>query len=60
MAPVAAVAAGVVIGSIVASLPPSCRNEVVNGKTYYYCDGTWYLPYYEGSVLKYKVVNPPR
>jgi hypothetical protein len=54
------VAAGVVIGSIVAALPPGCDTEVVNGTTYYYCNGNWYLPYYEGSTLKYKIVNAPR
>jgi hypothetical protein len=58
--PVGAVAAGVVIGSIVSALPPNCQNVVVDGTTYYYCNGTYYLPYYEGSVLKYRVVNPPQ
>ena len=58
--PVGAVATGVVIGSLVATLPSDCNTEVVNGTTYYYCNGTWYLPYYEGSVLKYRVVSPPR
>jgi hypothetical protein len=58
--PAGAVTAGIVVGSIVAALPPGCESEVVEGTTYYHCNGTWYLPYYEGSVLKYKVVRPPR
>jgi len=56
----AAIGMGIVIGTIVASLPPDCVNEVVDGTTYYRCHDTWYLPYYEGSVLKYRVVNAPR
>jgi hypothetical protein len=58
--PVGAVAAGVVIGTIVATLPSGCSEEKVNGTTYYYCDGNWYLPYYDGGVLKYKIVNSPK
>jgi len=58
--PAGAVTAGIVIGSIVAALPSGCQTVEVEGTTYYYCNGTYYLPYYEGNVLKYRVVNPPK
>jgi hypothetical protein len=44
----------------VATLPPDCRNVIVGGTTYQYCDGVYYLPYYEAGVLKYRVVDSPR
>ncbi len=57
--PVGAVAAGVAAGTILSALPPSCRETSVEGNTYFECDGTWYQPYYEGGILKYRVVEDP-
>ena len=54
------VAAGVAIGTVLATLPSGCREVVVASTTYFECDGTWYRPYYEGGVLKYRVVENPR
>jgi len=51
----AAVVTAVAIGTIVASLPPSCSTVVTNGVTYHNCSGTWYRP--QGS--QYVVVNSP-
>lgn len=48
------------VGTIVATLPAECEKVVISGTTYYECDGKYYLPYYEGGVLKYKVVDNPR
>ncbi len=56
----APVAAGIAIGATVASLPPSCSTEVINGVTYYNCGGTYYQPAYDGPNLVYVVVSPPR
>jgi hypothetical protein len=46
--------------SILANLPPECVEERVNGKMYYNCGGTYYLPFYDGDVLKYKKVPAPK
>ena len=51
----AAVVAAIAIGTIVASLPPSCSTVVVDGVTFHNCSGTWYRP--QGS--QYIVVNAP-
>jgi hypothetical protein len=55
-----AVAAAVVVGSIVHSLPPACSAVVVNGLTYQQCGSAWYQPRYAGTQVTYMVVNPPR
>jgi len=51
----AAVVTAVAIGTVVASLPPSCSTVVVDGVSYHNCSGTWYRP--RGS--QYIVVNAP-
>jgi hypothetical protein len=51
----AAVVTAVAIGTIVASLPPSCSTVITDGVTYHNCSGTWYRP--QGS--QYIVVNAP-
>jgi len=56
----AAVTAAIVIGSVVTSLPSGCEKVLVDSTTYYLCSGTYYLPYYEGDILKYKVVEAPK
>jgi hypothetical protein len=48
------------IGSMIYSLPPSCRTIVSVGVSYYQCGSVWYQPQYAGSSVTYVVVNPPR
>jgi len=55
----AGVVTGLVVGSIVASIPPSCNTVRVNNVEYRNCSGTYYQPYYQGSTLSYRVVNSP-
>ena len=47
-------------GAYVYSLSSDCREQVVSGKKYYYCDGVYYLPYYQGNDLIYVEVEDPR
>ncbi|MCJ9710184.1 hypothetical protein LWS69_14230, partial [Bordetella hinzii] len=58
----AGVAVGVTaaaIGSMVASLPPDCRGETINGVNYQHCGDTWYEPVYAGASVQFRVVAPP-
>jgi len=51
----AVVVGAVAIGTIVATLPPACREVIVNGVRYKNCDGAYYAP--RGS--QYIVVDDP-
>jgi hypothetical protein len=53
---VAGAVAGLAIGSIVASVPPSCTTVYRNGINYRNCSGTYYEPYYQGDTVQYRVV----
>lgn len=55
----AVVATTLVVGAIVASLPPNCSTLIVNGITYHSCGGTYYQPRYSGSTVTYIVVTKP-
>ncbi|UVA81822.1 hypothetical protein [Pandoraea commovens] len=58
----AAVTIGVsaaIIGSTVASLPPSCVSTVVNNVAYQRCGSTWYKPVYSGTTVQFVVVTAP-
>ena len=58
----AAVTVGVtaaVVGSMVATLPPSCSAAVIGGTTYEQCGATWYQPQYIGTQVQYVVVPAP-
>jgi hypothetical protein len=55
----AVVATAAIVGSIVASIPPSCTTVMVNGFAYRQCGNTWYQPQISGSSTTYVVVNPP-
>lgn len=55
----AALATGIVIGSIVTALPPGCPNIFVHGITYNYCGGVYYQPQYQGGNVTYVIVNSP-
>ena len=59
----AAVAVGVttavVLGTRVATLPPSCTTVITAGVTYHQCSGTYYRPYYQGAEVVYVVVEAP-
>ncbi len=51
----AAVVTAIAIGTIVATLPPSCSTLIVNGVTYHNCSGTYYAP----SGTQWVVVQAP-
>lgn len=55
----AVVATTLVVGAIVASLPPNCTTIIVNGLAYQHCGGTYYQPRYSGSTVTYIVVTKP-
>jgi acetyl esterase/lipase len=55
----ALVATTLVVGAIVASLPPNCSTLIVNGIAYHSCGGTYYQPRYSGSTVTYIVVTKP-
>ena len=55
----AATAAAVAVGSMVATLPPACTTVHVNGITYYNCNGVYYQPVYDGGNIVYVVVQKP-
>lgn len=48
-------ATALAIGTVVATLPPSCRSVIVDGIRYYNCDNVYYAP--QGS--RYVVVEDP-
>jgi hypothetical protein len=41
------------------TLPPDCQQVVLNGITYYLCDGVYYQPYIDGGQTEYLVVPNP-
>ena len=51
----AAAVTAIAVGTIVATLPPSCTAMVVNGVTYHNCAGTYYVP----SGSRWVVVEAP-
>jgi hypothetical protein len=56
----AATAAALSYGTTVYALPTGCGTVVVNGISYYSCDGTWYQPQFVGTTVEYTVVAPPQ
>jgi len=57
---VGAVAAGIALGTRVATLPRGCTTVVTTDDvTYHHCDGVYYRPYYEGTKVVYAVVDEP-
>jgi len=56
---VATAATAIAVGTIAATLPPSCHQVRVNGRIYHDCSGTWYEPRYNGPELVYVVVENP-
>jgi hypothetical protein len=55
----ASVATAIIVGTIVATLPPSCSTIIANGIAYQNCGGTYYQPRYQGSTVTYVVVTHP-
>lgn len=51
----AAAVTAIAVGTIVATLPPSCSTVFVGGMTYHDCDGTYYVP----SGSQWVVVEAP-
>jgi hypothetical protein len=49
-------ATAAVVGSMYASLPPSCGAYMTS---YYYCGGVYYQPRYEGDNVTYVIVDKP-
>ena len=49
-----------VVGSIVNTLPPSCKVVMVGAVSYQQCGSTWYQPQFSGGNTTYVVVNAPR
>ncbi len=56
----AAAVTAVAVGTVVRSLPPSCRAVMVGNVAYQQCGGAWYRPAYAGSAVSYTVVEAPR
>ena len=56
---VGAVAAGIAVGTRVATLPRGCTTVVTDDVTYHRCDGVYYRPYYESTKVVYVVVDAP-
>jgi hypothetical protein len=46
------------IGTVVASIPPNCSSMSVNGVSYMNCSGIFYMPFYSGGALMYRVSQP--
>jgi hypothetical protein len=60
VAPIAAaVATAVVVGAVVASLPPKCAVVMVGAIAYQNCGGVYYQPVYHATTVQYVVVNAP-
>ena len=55
----AAGVAGLAIGAMVASIPPSCTNVVRNGIEYRKCGDTYYQQSFNGPDVVYVVVPAP-
>jgi hypothetical protein len=55
-----AAAAAIAYGSRYYALPPGCPAYGWGGYSYYYCDGVWYDPEYEGDTIVYVTVPDPR
>lgn len=53
----AAAVTSAVVGSMVNTLPPACSPYRTS---YYYCDGVYYAPQYQGDTVVYVVVDQPR
>jgi hypothetical protein len=51
-----AIGTALVVGAILASLPRDCSPY---RRDYYYCDGYYYRPRYEGTTVVYVVVEKP-
>jgi hypothetical protein len=48
------------VGAIYAKLPAAnCSMPVVQGRTYYYCDNTWFQPSFGANGVYYRVVAAP-
>jgi len=52
-------ATGFALGTIVATLPSDCVTVYEGDIAYRECDGIYYEPFYEGGILKYRVVAAP-
>lgn len=46
------------IGATFATLPGGCISRILDGSSYYVCDGAWLAPQYGNNGVYYVVVNP--
>jgi hypothetical protein len=53
-----AVARNYAIGMSLATLPTGCVDRIVNGESFYICDGAWLAPRFGNNGVYYVVVNP--
>ena len=56
---VAAVGAGIAIGTMLAKPPAAATTVVVSQSTYYYHDGAYYTKVMSSGAVEYQVVEPP-
>ena len=56
---VAAVGAGIAIGTMLARPPAAATTVVVSSSTYYYHDNAYYTRVMTGGEVAYQVVDPP-
>ena len=56
---VAAVGAGIAIGTMLAKPPAAATTVVVTGSTYYYHDNVYYTRVMTSGAVTYQVVAPP-
>jgi hypothetical protein len=49
----------VAVGTWVRVIPSDCTIVVAYDIEYYFCDGSYYEPYYEGDEIVYLVVDEP-
>ena len=50
----------VAVGAMIGSLPQNSQPVVINNQQYYVSDGTYLQPCYQGSEMKYCVVQNPQ
>lgn len=48
------------VGTVIATIPPSCVAVVVNGVSYEDCNGNWFERRYDGHKVVYVAVANPR
>jgi hypothetical protein len=55
----AGVTVGIAIGTMIAQPPPTYTTIYVSSSPYYYAEGVWYEPVYNGTTVVYQVMQAP-